>query len=84
MMGFYLIVCHWFACAWYILPHLIIVKMKNNFRFVIGKIDLEAGRTYGWLSILANKTGKEFTIFVTENGTQVLQSYKYDENHLIN
>ena len=53
--------------------------MKINYRFVIGKIDLEAGRTYGWLSILANKTGKEFTIFVTENGTQVqLQRYEYD------
>lgn len=38
-------------------------------RFVIGKIDLEAGRTYGWLSILANKTGKDFKIYVDKNGT---------------
>lgn len=57
MMGFYLIVCHWFACAW----------------FVIGKIDLEAGRTYGWLSILANKTGKDFKIYVDKNGTTQIE-----------
>ena len=49
------------------LLHPAIAIDKN--RFVIGKIDLEAGRTYGWLSILANKTGKDFKIYVDQNGT---------------
>ena len=44
--------------------------MEIESRFVIGKIDLESGRTYGWLSILANKTGKDFTIYINENGTR--------------
>ena len=48
-------------------PYPAIAIDKN--RFVIGKIDLEAGRTYGWLSILANKTGKDFKIYVDQNGT---------------
>ena len=33
-------------------------------------MDLDAGRYYGWMSNLANKTGKEFTIYVNENGTK--------------
>ena len=45
-------------------------SMEIESRFVIGKIDLESGRTYGWLSILANKTGKDFTIYINENGTR--------------
>ena len=41
---------------------------------------MEAGRTYGWLSILANKTGQEFNIFIDENGTtKVQQSFKFSQ-----
>ena len=73
MMGFYLIVCHWFACAWCEKNGLIALRSENLqhfYRFVIGKMDLDAGRYYGWMSNLANKTGKEFTIYVNENGTK--------------
>ena len=52
---------------------------------MIGKIDLEAGRTYGWLSNLANKTGKEFVFFVNENGTAQVHlffSFPEEKNYL--
>ena len=51
MLSFYLIVCHWFACAW----------------FVIGKHDLESGVTYGWLSNLANKGPFKYHIVYPDN-----------------
>ena len=41
MISFYLIVCHWFACFWY----------------VIGKWDLESGVDHGWLMALGNTLG---------------------------
>ena len=38
---------------------------------MIGQDDLKNGITHGWLSILANKSGENFQIFSTENGTEV-------------
>ena len=38
---------------------------------MIGQDDLKNGITHGWLSILANKSGEQFQIFSTENGTEV-------------
>ena len=46
---------------------------------MIGRIDLEAGRYYGWLSNLANKTGKEFVIFNDENGTSQVKTFKMEQ-----
>ena len=38
---------------------------------MIGQDDLKNGITYGWLSVLANKSGDQFQIFSTENGSEV-------------
>ena len=45
--------------------------MDSFIRFVIGQDDLKNGVMYGWLSTLGNKTGQEFFVFVSENGTVV-------------